>query len=77
MTPPRPLTFACLLLTAATAFAQPRGPRVAATTLKMPAEGNTYAYKTMPAFGGIFVASYDDHSPALRILPNDITLVFS
>src|SRR4051812_13067348 len=44
-----------LFLAAATAaIAQPRGPRVAATTLKMPAEGNTYAYKTMPAFGGIF-----------------------
>src|SRR3954467_13872212 len=43
-----------LVLSAAIAIAQPRAPRVAATTLKMPAEGNTYAYKTMPAFGGLF-----------------------
>ncbi len=36
------------------AAAQPAVPRVAATTLRMPAEGNTFAYKTSAAFGGLF-----------------------
>src|SRR5438477_12593225 len=54
MTPVRLMTLLVASLSGAVASAQPSGPRVAATTLKMPAEGNRYAYKTMPAFGGIF-----------------------
>ncbi len=36
------------------ATAQPSLSRVAATSLRMPAEGNTFTYKTSAAFGGLF-----------------------
>jgi uncharacterized repeat protein (TIGR03806 family) len=38
---------------AVSAIAQNALPRVPATSLRMPAEGNTFAYKSVPAFGGI------------------------
>src|SRR5204863_1173796 len=49
----RLLITALIVAFAACGFAQTR-TRVAATTLRMPAEGSTEAYKTTPAFGGVF-----------------------
>jgi uncharacterized repeat protein (TIGR03806 family) len=50
----RPVAFVLLVLAAPVGFAQDPLTRVAATTLRMPAEGTTLPYKTAPAFGGLF-----------------------
>lgn len=50
----RLLAAAVLTFTGALASAQAPLTRTAATSLKMPAEGSTYAYKTAPAFGGVW-----------------------